>query len=149
MPRHIARLVILLVIAGVVAVTAIRLLTAPTFYEYGHYRGASVAEIASDKPNYKGVAYCQSCHAKRVAEWSKGVHNNVKAGKIVRCEVCHGAAGQRTAGGVILASATAAEHPKNLKLIVPADSRQLCTLCHEKMTGRPAQQPQIVVAETG
>src|SRR5208282_996903 len=30
---------------------------------------------------------------------------------------------------------------------VPTDTRKLCTLCHERMTGRPAQQPQIVVAD--
>ena len=32
-------------------------------------------------------------------------------------------------------------------MIVPTDTRQLCTLCHERMTGRPLQQRQIVVAD--
>ncbi len=147
MPRHIARLVILLVIAAVGAVGAIKFLTVPSFFQYGHYRGDSVAEIASDKPNYKGVAYCQSCHAERVAEWSKGVHNRPDAGKIVRCEVCHGAAADQKDRWRHVMSAAAAEHPQNLKMEVPSDSRQLCTLCHEKTAGRPTQQPQIVVAD--
>jgi len=42
---------------------------------------------------------------------------------------------------------TGPDHPKNLKMVVPKDTRQLCTLCHERMTGRPLQQRQIVVAE--
>ena len=147
MPRHIIRVVLLMAAFAVVALVAIKVLTVDSFFQYGHYRGNSVAEIASEAPNYKGTAYCQSCHAERVALWSKGVHNRVDAGKIVRCEVCHGAAGNRSAGGVMAASATGAEHPKNLKLIVPIDTRQLCTLCHEKIAGRPAQQPQIVVAD--
>lgn len=147
MPRHIIRVVLLMAAFAVVALVAIKVLTVDSFYQYGHYRGNSVAEIASEKPNFKGVAYCEPCHAERVAQWSKGAHNRADAGKIVRCEVCHGAAGNRSAGGLMAASATGAEHPKNLKMVVPTDTRQLCTLCHEKIAGRPEHQPQIVVAE--
>jgi cytochrome c553 len=43
--------------------------------------------------------------------------------------------------------ATGPDHPKNLKLAVPPDTRKLCTLCHERLTGRPLQQRQIVVTE--
>ena len=32
-------------------------------------------------------------------------------------------------------------------MVVPTDTRQLCTLCHERMTGRPLQQRQIIVAD--
>jgi cytochrome c553 len=133
--------------AGVLAVVAVKLLTVRSFYQFGHYRGDSVAEVAAETPNYKGVEYCSSCHRERVAEWSKGAHNKVDAGKVVRCEVCHGAAGNREPHGVTLASAGPAEHPRNLKMTIPGDSRQLCTLCHEKTAGRPAEQPQIVVAD--
>jgi len=48
---------------GAAAYAAKIFLTTDSFYDYGHYRGSSVAEIASDKPKYKGTAYCQSCHA--------------------------------------------------------------------------------------
>jgi cytochrome c553 len=44
-------------------------------------------------------------------------------------------------------SSTGPDHPSNLKLTIPTDTRQLCTLCHEKMAGRPEAQPQIVVAD--
>jgi cytochrome c553 len=146
MPRHITRLVLLIVIFAVLGYGAKTFLTVDSFYEYGHYRGSSVAEIASDKPKFKGTAYCESCHAEVFAEWAKGVHNKPEAGKLVKCEVCHGAAGERDVRGMFVASATGPDHPKNLKLVVPTDSRKLCTLCHEKTAGRPAQQPQIVVA---
>jgi cytochrome c553 len=147
MPQHIFRLVILLAVFGAVAYGAKNFFTADSFYEYGHYRGNSVAEIASDKPKFKSPAYCESCHAQQFAEWSKGIHNSVDVGKVVKCEVCHGAAGERDDRGMFVNSATGPDHPKNLKLVIPTDTRKLCTLCHEKMPGRPAQQPQIVVAD--
>src|SRR5450756_806428 len=95
MPRHIVRLVLLMLACGVLAYGAKRYFTTDSFYEYGHYRGQSVAEIAAEKPRSKGNAYCTSCHAKQVAEWSNGVHNSIDVGKVVRCEVCHGPAGGR------------------------------------------------------
>jgi cytochrome c553 len=147
MPRHIARLVILMVIFAAAGYGAKRLFTIDSFYEYGHYRGDSVAEIAADKPKYKGTAYCESCHAEQFAQWSGGAHHRADAGKVVKCEVCHGAAGERDDRGTFATSATGAEHPQNLKLTIPGDARKLCTLCHERITGRPAQQPQIVVAD--
>jgi len=147
MPRHIVRLVLLLVVFAVVAYAAKEYLTVDSFYEYGHYRGDSVAEIAADKPKYQGAAYCQSCHAEQFAAWSEGVHNSPDAGKIVKCEVCHGPAGGRDAKGMFAHASTGPVHPDKLKLAVPTDTRQLCTLCHEKLAARPAQQPQIVVAE--
>ena len=147
MPRHISRLLLLLVVFGVLAYGAKRFFTADSFYEYGHYRGKSVAEIAGAKPKYKGTAYCASCHAQQVAEWTNGVHNSIDVGKVVKCEVCHGPAGERDPEKNYVPATTGPEHPKNLKMTVPTDSRKLCTLCHERMTGRPLQQRQIVVAE--
>ena len=106
-----------------------------------------MAEIAAEKPRYKGSAYCTSCHAQQVAEWSNGVHNRPDIGKVVKCEVCHGPGGGRDPETTYLPPTTGPDHPKNLKMIVPTDTRQLCTLCHERMTGRPLQQRQIAVAD--
>jgi cytochrome c553 len=147
MPRHIVRLLLIMVGFGVLAYGAKQFFTVSSFYQYGHYRGNSVADIASDKPKYKGTAYCASCHAEQIAAWSNGVHNRPDIGKIVRCEVCHGPAGERDVRGMFENSSTGPDHPKNLKMVVPTDTRQLCTLCHERMTGRPLQQRQVVVAE--
>jgi cytochrome c553 len=147
MPRHIFRLVLLLVAFAAMGYAAIVFLTVDSFFQYGHYRGDSVAEVASDKPKYQGTVYCQSCHEEQFAAWSGSVHNNRDAGKIVICETCHGAAGERDDKGGLTHVSTGPVHPDNVKLTVPAETRALCTLCHEKMAGRPAQQPQIVVAE--
>ncbi|HML08960.1 MAG TPA: c-type cytochrome [Xanthobacteraceae bacterium] len=147
MPRHIFRLILLLVACVVIGYAATRALTVKSFYEYGVYRGDSVAQIASEKPKYKGVGNCAWCHAEQVAEWSKGVHNSVGAGKVVKCEVCHGPAGERDERGTFVISTSGPDHPTNLKMSVATDTRKLCTLCHERLTGRPAQQPQIAVAD--
>jgi cytochrome c553 len=147
MPKHITRLVLLLVAFGGAAYAAKVYFTADSFYAYGHYRGNSVAEIASDKPRYKGSQYCESCHAEEYTEWSQGVHHSVKVGKVVQCEVCHGAAGGRDTGGLFEHVATGVDHPASGKLAIPTDTRKLCPLCHEKIVGRPSEQPQIVIAE--
>ena len=126
MPKHGVRLILLLVAFFASAVGARYYFKAPSFYEYGHYRANSVPEIAAPPPQYRGPSYCQTCHADRHTEWSAGVH------KVVKCEVCHGAA---------------KEHPQSGKLVIPTDTVRLCTLCHEAMPGRPAAQPQIKVAQ--
>ena len=121
--------------------------TAKSYYEYGYYRGDAVAEIARDKPKLQGSAYCESCHAAQFAEWSKGIHHQPEIEKVVQCEVCHGIAGGRDPQQDYIHSATGPVHPDNVKLVVPTDTRALCTLCHEQIAGRPAQQPQIVVED--
>ena len=126
MPKHIARLIALIVAFGAVALLAKSYFTVDSFYEFGHYRGKSVPEIAAQVPAYQTTRYCQPCHAERVAVWSANGH------KTVICEVCHGAA---------------QGHPAERKLPIPTDTRKLCTLCHEAMPGRPSAQLQIDVAQ--
>lgn len=125
MPKHIARLLLLMAATAVLGYAAKRFLTADSFYEYGHYRAASVVEIAAQEPAYQSPLYCQTCHGERHAQWSADGHRSVS------CEVCHGAA---------------QGHPGNGKLPIPSDTVRLCTLCHEAMPGRPRVQPQIEVA---
>jgi len=126
MPKHIVRLIILIVALGSVALIAKWYFTAESFYKYGHYRADSVPEIAAQAVAFQTPRYCQSCHSERHAQWSANSH------KSVSCEVCHGAA---------------QGHPENGKLPIPVDSRKLCTLCHEAMPGRPRTQPQIDLAQ--
>ena len=126
MPKHIVRLIIILVAVLVVAAIAKPLLTVDSFYRFGHYRANAVPELAAKEPVYQGPRYCQSCHSARYAQWSAGSH------KTVICEVCHGAA---------------LGHPQNGKLPIPRDTVRLCTQCHEAMPGRPQTQPQIQVAQ--
>jgi cytochrome c553 len=122
MPKHILRLIILIVAGIALGLAAKSYFTVDSFYKFGHYRAASVMEIAAAEPVYKTARYCQSCHSERHAQWSAGNH------KSVICEVCHGAA---------------EGHPQKGKLPIPKDTVKLCTLCHEAMPGRPRTQPQI------
>jgi cytochrome c553 len=147
MPKHARRLIFLLIGFAFVAVAARNFLVDKSFYEYGHYRGNAVAEIARDKPKFQGTQYCKSCHAAQFAQWSKGVHESANIGKVVKCEVCHGPGGGRDPVKNYINATTGPIHPKNLKLVVPNDTRALCTLCHEKMPGRPVQQAQIVIQD--
>lgn len=127
MPKHIFRLVSLILGFLVVAIIAIPFLTVDSFYRFGHYRANSVPEIAAQEPVYQTPRYCESCHSARHAQWSAGSH------KSVTCESCHGAA---------------KGHPQDRKLAISKDAViKLCTLCHEAMPGRPRTQPQIEVAQ--
>ena len=126
MPKHIVRLIILLVFFFAAGAIAKWYFTADSFHRYGHYRADSVAEIAAQEAVYQTPRYCQSCHSDRHAQWSGNSH------KSVTCEVCHGAA---------------QGHPAKGKLPIPADARKLCTLCHEAMPGRPRTQPQVDLAQ--
>jgi cytochrome c553 len=143
MPKHIVRLLLLIGILGMVAIGAKFYFTDKSFGRYGYYRADAVAEIAAETPIYQGAAYCQACHRERFAQWSAGVH------KVVTCETCHGAAGKHPAGKpAVVADARTHNLIANARydqfeLSVPADTVKLCTLCHEKMPGRPATQRQI------
>jgi cytochrome c553 len=126
MPKHIVRLIIILVAMAVVVAIATPLLTVKSFYRFGHYRANAVPLLASKEPVYQTSAYCQNCHSAQHAEWSAGNH------KTVICEVCHGAA---------------LGHPQNGKLPIPRDTVKLCTQCHQAMPTRPHTQPQIQVSQ--
>ena len=147
MPKHILRLLLLLIGFAVVAVAARNFLIDKSFYKLGHYRADAVAEIAQDKPKFQGSASCQSCHQAQYAAWSNSIHHSTDVGKVVKCEVCHGPGGSRDPAPGFIHAATGTVHPVNLKLAVPSDTRSLCVLCHEQIVGRPQQQPQIVINE--
>lgn len=147
MPKHILRLLLLLIGFAVVAVTVRSLVVDKSFYKLGHYRADAVAEIAQDKPKFQGSASCQSCHETQYAAWSTGIHHSTDVGKVVKCEVCHGPGGSRDPAPGYIHAATGTVHPVNLKLVVPTDTRALCAVCHEQIAGRPRQQPQVVIDE--
>jgi cytochrome c553 len=128
MPKHVVRLLTLMAVGLVLAVVAKHFLTPDSFYRFGHFRAASVTEIASLQPVYMTSARCEKCHDDRYAEWSASNH------KSVACEDCHGPGRRHPKGG-------------NATLPIPKDTIRLCTLCHLSMAGRPATQPQIVLAE--
>lgn len=126
LPKHISRLLLLLSLFLVAALVARSFLIDPSFYQYGHFRADAVPELAAAEPVYKGSGFCIECHEQRKTDWSVGAH------AVVQCEVCHG----KYLGC-----------PDNSKAMLPADTIRLCTMCHEAMPARPAQQPQVVLAE--
>lgn len=126
LPKHIVRLLTLLGFFLLLAFAAKTYLTDPSFYKYGHYRADAIPELAAGEPIYKGAKFCLECHDERKSDWSNGTH------VVVQCEVCHG---------------TYRGCPENGKAMIPVDTVRLCLTCHEAMPARPAQQPQIVLAE--
>jgi cytochrome c553 len=170
MPKHIVRLLGLVAIVAIVAFSAKHFLIPDSFYQYGHYRGNAVAEIASKVPKLQGSASCQSCHKEIYAEWTAGIHrratrNNAIQGVVYKygpgCEVCHtGPAGNHPSRDPMplsiedrVTTITHLEHkvhPANVPgrklLLDPKDMRGLCLNCHEKLEARPKEQKQIEVA---
>ena len=102
MPKHIVRLLTVIAVLVIVALSARFYFKDSSFYQYGHYRGKAPAEIASKLPKIQGSASCQSCHKAIYDEWSAGIHrkstkDNAVPGIVVKagpnCEVCHTPAG--------------------------------------------------------
>jgi len=179
MHKHIVRLLTLVAVVAVVALSAKYLARQDTFYQYGHYRGASVAQIASKLPMHQGSASCQSCHKEIYKEWTSGMHlkahkDNKVVGTVIKsgpgCEVCHnGPAGNHPSkeqmqlsveDQVTTITHKHERHPANEAgrnlMRDPEDMRLLCANCHEKMPGRPLRGavdgigvPQIVVEGHG
>jgi cytochrome c553 len=168
MPKHIVRLLVLIAVVAIVAISAKKFLTPDTFYQYGHYRGAAVAEIASKVPKLQGSASCQPCHKAVYAEWTVGIHrkatrNDVIQGVVYKygpnCEVCHtGPAGNHPSKEAMPLSIEdrvttithkhidhPADAPGRKLLLSPDDMRSVCLNCHEKLEARPKEQRQIEV----
>jgi hypothetical protein len=82
-----------------------------TFYEYGFYRGASLADNQSLPVHYAGQKACFECHQDIEDLKITDVH------KTIRCETCHGP-GQKHAG-----SGDATD-------IFKPSERESCTICH-------------------
>lgn len=168
MPKHIVRLLILIVVVATVAFAAKRFFRVDSFYQYGHYRGNAVADIASKVPKLEGSASCQTCHKEAYAEWAAGIHrkatkDNKVQGLVIKygpgCEVCHtGPAGNHpskdpmplsTEDKITTITHKHIDHPANIPgrnlMLSPQDMRNLCLNCHEKLEARPKEQRQISI----
>lgn len=125
MPKHIVRLLLLVGLAIVAFVGVRSIMVDESFAMFGHYRGASVQEVAFPAPVIKTPAYCQLCHFDRHAEWRAAGH------RTVMCETCHG---------------PAVDHPAKGRLPIPEHSVSLCISCHEHMPARRRGFPQVVLS---
>ena len=168
MPKHIVRLLTVIAVLVIVALSARFYFKDSSFYQYGHYRGKAPAEIASKLPKIQGSASCQSCHKAIYDEWSAGIHrkstkDNAVPGIVVKsgpnCEVCHTPAGNHPSKEPMPLSVedsmTTVTHshdhvhasniPGRKLMLTPDEMRGVCIACHEKMPGRPSIQPQVVI----
>lgn len=125
MPKHIKRLLMLLALLALAFIGGKWLFTPASFWAYGHYRAASVGEIASAAPTYRDPASYSAAYPQVYATWSANIH------KVVKCQDCHLAPPDpQVAGGA---------------LPMPSDSLKLCPICHARIVGRPSSMPQIDV----
>jgi hypothetical protein len=122
MPPQIFRLVLLTIAIVVTYLIARYLLTPNSFREYGFYRGAALAELASRPTVFAGRKACLECHEDIQNQLFKGEH------KTIGCESCHGVGKEH------------AENP-DVKLVKIGDNG--CLRCHEASPSRPSWLKQI------
>jgi len=126
--EHLIRLTIVTLIA-VVAFVVLRAAVIPASSgQYGHYRGAAIAETAARPIVFSESEACESCHAEEAAQKKLGKH------VVVACEACHGAL---------------ARHADDPSGLTPAklDTAVLCARCHEANSAKPKFFPQVVTAD--
>jgi hypothetical protein len=124
MPPQVFR-VFLLAVGIVVAYSIARyFLTPPSFGEYGWYRGAALAELATRDRVYAGKKACEECHSDEYQKLVKHEH------KSLACESCHGP-GEAHSGD-----------PR--KDNIEKSSFAVCLRCHEANPSRPKWHKQIV-----
>jgi cytochrome c553 len=136
MPKHIRRLLGILAVIAMLFVAGKMYFPPKSFGVYGHYRAASVEDIAGAHPAYLSPASYSAAYPKEYETWSAGIH------KVVKCQICHTIVG-KTMNMASLAGTTALA----ASAVLPAagDSRKLCVKCHERIAGRPDYMPQIDV----
>ena len=114
---------------GIVLFLVLRGIFVPrTFGQYGHYRAAAIADVASKPVMFAGHQACESCHTDVLEVKSKGVHAHVA------CESCHGPLAKH-------ADDPTALQPPHIDVAV------LCVRCHEANIAKPKSFPQVVSAD--
>lgn len=127
--KHVARMILLVVLVLVVFHIARTLFTPSSFGKYGHYRADNVNEQMAKPVVYGGSASCEDCHAERNVQLKGGAHAKVE------CEVCHAPLASHVGE-----SGKSGEMPKNR-------STALCLRCHDRLDARPQGFPQIHLEE--
>ena len=94
-----------------------------TFGQYGHYRGAAMAEIAAHPVKFAGHETCETCHSDKAEIKNKGKHEQVN------CEACHGPLSAHAADPTVTP--------------VKLDTATLCVRCHAASAARPKNFPQV------
>jgi hypothetical protein len=126
MPQQIRRLLLAFAIFIALFLVLRYLLVPKSFGEYGHYRGASLAENAAKPIHYAGTATCSRCHNDIVEEKSRGLHAGLA------CESCHGPAYRHV---IFADTVPGSQLPDSLSLEKPSE-RNDCARCHDRNLAR-------------
>jgi hypothetical protein len=121
--EHLVRFALLFVVAFVVFLVLRHMVVPKSFGQYGHYRGAAIAEIAARPTHFAGHETCETCHTDVLQTKSSGKHANVN------CEACHGPLANHAADPSVLP-------PK-------VDVATLCIRCHTASAAKPKGFPQV------
>jgi hypothetical protein len=125
---HLLRFAGLFVLAFLVFLVVRHYVVPKSFGQYGHYRGASIGEIAARPVKFAGHEACETCHSDVADKKTSGKHAHVN------CEACHGAL------------AGHADDPSTGKPVLP-DTAVLCVRCHTASAAKPKGFPQVDPAE--
>jgi hypothetical protein len=128
MPPQVTRLLMIFGVLVLLFVGMRWFLRPPSFYQYGHYRGAALSEAIQRTPAYVPRTSCAECHEEEVTMNAAGPHSKVN------CQICHGSGAQHI------------EDPTTENIQRP-EVRAICLRCHEQRGARPKWMPQIVEAD--
>jgi hypothetical protein len=124
---HVLRMASLFGVGIVIFLIARWIMVPSDFGVYGFFRAGALKDVMARPMAYAGRASCAECHTD-VVETRKGTKHEQ-----IGCEACHGPLAKHASGD----------------LIDPGkpNGKTVCLPCHAKMDGRPANFPQIDVAE--
>jgi hypothetical protein len=125
--EHLVRLAALMLVVLAAFVIVRTAIVPKSFGQYGHFRGAAIAEIAAKPIVHAGHQACETCHTDVLEKKSHGKHVGVA------CEACHGALANHVDDPSI--------QPAKL------DTAVLCARCHEANSAKPKWFPQVVTAD--
>jgi hypothetical protein len=157
---HLFRFAGLFILAFLAFLVVRHFVVPKSFGQYGHYRGAALADIAKHPVKFSGHETCEGCHMDEAAKKNSGKHAHVS------CEACHGALAQRlpapatppanlydrvlTFAGLKLPLDPPillhADDPSTVKPVLPGTA-VLCARCHTASAAKPKNFPQVVPAE--
>ena len=121
-PPQVLRLILLTVAIVGSYLIARYFLTPESFGQYGWYRGAALAELASRPVSLAGKKACLECHDDQAQKLAKSEHRTLS------CEVCHGF-GQA--------------HADNPDVKMQVLNYGHCVRCHEANPSRPKWLKQV------
>jgi len=126
--EHLIRLVVVIAVALLLFAVLRTAVVPRSFGQYGHYRGAAIAETAARPIAFAGHDACETCHTDVVDQKKQGKH------VVVACEACHGAL---------------AKHADDPNSMTPPklDTAVVCARCHEANSAKPKEFPQVVTAD--